>query len=109
MAQKIKSQYSSASEMAKHLESVMDGLKISDLMNEDGITFDLGDGNEINNEDDEEFAYSPNVQFSNEEMLNMLNMNDFEDEDEDNENGPVSLCGISFSKLKKQMTNLTAD
>ncbi|XP_011695993.1 PREDICTED: inactive peptidyl-prolyl cis-trans isomerase FKBP6-like [Wasmannia auropunctata] len=95
--------------MAKYLESLMDGLKISDLIKEGGITFDLGDGDEINNEDDEEFAYSPNVQFSNEEMLNMLNMNDFEDEDEDNENGPVSLCGISFSKLKKQMTNLTAD
>ncbi|XP_071568552.1 inactive peptidyl-prolyl cis-trans isomerase FKBP6 [Temnothorax nylanderi] len=92
--------------MAKHIDSLMNGLKISDLVNEDGITFEIGE--QFDNEDDEEFGYSPHVQFSNEEMLNMLNMNDFEDEDEDNE-GTVSLCGMSFSKLKAKMTPLIPD
>lgn len=77
-------------------------------MNEDGITFEIGEET-YDDVAEEEFAYSPNVQFSNEEMLNMLNMNDFDDEEEDNENGAVSLCGMSFSKLKTKMTNLTTD
>lgn len=82
--------------------------RFSDLINEDGITFEIGE--ELNNEEDEEdeFAYSPHVQFSNEEMLNMLNMNDFEDDDED-EKVAVTLCGMSFSKLKTKMTSLTTD
>lgn len=76
-----------------------------DLINEDGVMFEIGDDIN-NNEDDEEFSYSPHVQFSNEEMLNMLNMNSIEDEDED-EKETVSLCGMSFSKLKTKMTSLT--
>jgi len=79
----------------------------SDLINEDGITFEIGE--QFINEEDEEFGYSPNVQFSNEEMLNMLNMNDFEDDEEDNEKGTMSLCGMSFSKLKTKMTSLTTN
>lgn len=78
----------------------------SDLMTEDGVTFEMGE--QFDNEDEEDFAYSPHVQFSNEEMLNMLNMNDFDDEDnEDNEKETVSLYGMTFSKLKTKMTNLT--
>lgn len=80
--------------------------RYSDLINEDGITFEIGE--QFDNDDDEEFAFSPHVQFSNEEMLNMLNMNDFEDDD-NNENGVMSLCGMSFSKLKMRMTSLTTD
>ena len=76
-----------------------------DLMNKDGMIFEIGDSDVTNNEEDEEFSYSSHVQFSNEEMLNMLNMNDFEDEEED-EKETVSLCGISFSKLKIKMMNL---
>jgi len=74
-------------------------------MNDNGITFEIGD-NIFKNEEDEEFSYSSHVQFSNEEMLNMLNKNDFEDDDEDVKE-TVSLCGISFSKLKTKTTNLT--
>lgn len=81
----------------------------SDLINEDGITFEIGEQFDNEMEDEEDFAYSPHVQFSNEEMLNMLNMNDFEDEDEDNEKGTLSLCGMSFSKLKTKMTSLTTN
>lgn len=118
--------------MAKHIDSLMNSLKIrytkncnnelvclallhpqlyrfSDLINEDGITFEIGsDFNPGEEEEEDEFTYSPYVQFSNEEMLNMLNMNDFEDENED-EKVAVTLCGMSFSKLKAKMTSLTAD
>lgn len=80
----------------------------SDLISEDGITFEIGDDLNLEEEEEEEFAYSPYVQFSNEEMLNMLNMNDFEDENED-EKVAVTLCGMSFSKLKTKMTSLTTD
>jgi len=69
-------------------------------MNDNGIMFEIGD-NIFKNEKDEEFSYSSHVQFSNEEMLNMLNKNDFEDDDEDVKE-TVSLCGISFSKLRKR-------
>ncbi|KYM99352.1 Peptidyl-prolyl cis-trans isomerase FKBP6 [Cyphomyrmex costatus] len=93
--------------MAKSINPMVDGFKIKDLINEDGIMFEIGEDCNIN-EEDEEFSYSPYVQFSNEEMLNMLNMNDFENEDED-EKETVSLCGLSFSKLKTKMTSLTTD
>lgn len=83
--------------------------RFSDLINEDGITFEIGEQFDDQVDQEEDFAYSPHVQFSNDEMLNMLNMNDFEDEDEDNEKGAVSLCGMSFSKLKMKMTSLTTD
>ncbi|XP_039305328.1 inactive peptidyl-prolyl cis-trans isomerase FKBP6 isoform X2 [Solenopsis invicta] len=92
--------------MAKHV-NFSDGLKIGDLITPDGITFDLEE--EIENDEEEDFGYSPHVQFSNEDMLNMLNMNDFDDDNEDDEKETVSLCGISFSKLKLKMTSLTED
>lgn len=85
--------------------------RFSDLIHENGITFEIGEdfiNQEEEQEEEEEFAYSPFVQLSNEEMLNMLNMNDIEDEDE-NEEVAVTLCGISFSKLKAKMTRLTTD
>lgn len=79
-----------------------------DLIAEDGVTFEIGE--EYLENDDEDFSYSPFVQFSNEEMLNMLNMNGFEDDDDrDDEKGTVSLCGMSFAKLKTKMTSITSD
>ncbi|XP_072757123.1 inactive peptidyl-prolyl cis-trans isomerase FKBP6 [Anoplolepis gracilipes] len=96
--------------MAKHItDPMMTGFRLEDLISENGVTFELGDEFR-EDDDDEEFSYSPYVQFSNEEMLNMLNMNGFEDEnDRDNEKGSVSLYGMSFAKLRAKMTNLTAD
>ncbi|XP_012527508.2 inactive peptidyl-prolyl cis-trans isomerase FKBP6 [Monomorium pharaonis] len=93
--------------MAKHVNLAVDGFKISDLINADGITFEVGE--QFDNEDEEEFAYSPHVQFSNEEMLNMLNMYDSDHEDNEDEKETVALCGMSFSKLKLKMTDLTSD
>ncbi|KAL6268504.1 hypothetical protein P5V15_001636 [Pogonomyrmex californicus] len=81
------------------------GFKISDLISDNGVTFEIGE--EI--EEEEEFGFSPHVHFSNEEMLNMLNMNEFEDETEDNEKEIMSLYGMSFSKLKAKMTSITPD
>ncbi|XP_012221039.1 inactive peptidyl-prolyl cis-trans isomerase FKBP6 [Linepithema humile] len=94
--------------MAKHIDSLQPGIKIDDLMHEDGITFEIG--GQYQDDDDEEFAYSPTVQFSNDEMLDMLNMNDFEDEEDgDNEKETVTIYGISFEKLKTKMKAITAD
>ena len=86
----------------------MNGFRLEDLIAEDGVTFEIGE--EYLENDDEDFSYSPFVQFSNEEMLNMLNMNGFEDDDDrDDEKGTVSLCGMSFAKLKTKMTSITSD
>lgn len=95
--------------MAKHItDPAMTGFRLEDLIGEDGVTFEIGE--EYHNDDDEEFSYSPFVQFSNEEMLNMLNMNGFEDEDDgDDEKGSISLYGMSFAKLKAKMSSLTPD
>ncbi|KAM0731719.1 Inactive peptidyl-prolyl cis-trans isomerase shutdown [Formica fusca] len=92
--------------MAKHIiDPAVNGFRLEDLIGEGGVTFEIGD--EYHDDDDEEFAYSPFVQFSNEEMLNMLNMNGFDDEDvRDDEKGSVSLYGMSFAKLKAKMTSL---
>lgn len=77
------------------------------MLSEDGVIFEIGEQYE---DDDEEFSYSPSVQFSNEEILDMLNMNDFGDEDdEDKEKETVSLCGMSFAKLRTKMTDLDKD
>lgn len=80
------------------------------MFHEDGITFEIGEQYD-DDDDDDEFSYTPLVQYSNEEMLQMLNMNDFDEDDikEDDDNGGVTLCGISFAKLKTKMTNVTPD
>lgn len=78
----------------------------SDLMHKDGFTFEIG---EQYQDDDEEFAYSSFVQFSNDEMLDMLNMNDFDDEEDGDGKEALNICGISFEKLKIKMTALTTD
>lgn len=82
------------------------------MFDKNGITFEIGEQCYGEN-DDEEFSYNPSVQYSNDEILDMLNMNEFEDEEEANEDanerGGASIYGISFAKLKAKMTNLTPD
>lgn len=52
---------------------------------------------------------------SNEEALNLLNMDDFQDEDDydndhtNNKDNSISICGLSFEKLKAKMTDITGD
>lgn len=49
---------------------------------------------------------------TNDEALNLLNMDDFEDpenidnDDDDNKNNLITVCGISFEKLKTKMTDV---
>lgn len=95
--------------MAKHIADPMSGFRLEDFIGEEGVTFEISQ-DYLDENNDEEFSYSPYVQYSNEEMLNMLNMNGFEDDDDrDDENATVSLCGMSFEKLKVRMTSLTTD
>ncbi|KZC09784.1 PREDICTED: inactive peptidyl-prolyl cis-trans isomerase shutdown [Dufourea novaeangliae] len=87
------------------------GFTLSDLTTQDGLVFEIG---EYQGMDEEEFSYSPAIPLTNEEALNLLNMDDFQDGDDDNDNddddttkdNSVSLFGISFDKLKTKMTDI---
>ncbi|KAK2586048.1 hypothetical protein KPH14_012045 [Odynerus spinipes] len=87
----------------------LDGFTLSDLMSPDGFTIEIGD--EYLPEEEEEFSYNSDVFLSNEEVLNMLNMDEFKDnEDEEvNEATAVMPCGISFATMKTKMSNLIED
>lgn len=74
-------------------------------MNKDGIFFEIGEQYE---DDDDEFPYSSFVQYSNDEMLEMLNMNDFDDEEEGHSES-IAICSLSFEKLRAKMEALTPD
>ncbi|XP_076239073.1 inactive peptidyl-prolyl cis-trans isomerase shutdown [Calliopsis andreniformis] len=92
--------------MTKHINA-MNGFSLSDLTRDDGLIFEIGDEYK---DDEEEFSYSPNVQLTNEEALNLLNMDNFQDDDEDDDNegnNSVSICDINFEKLKSKMTSIT--
>ncbi|XP_024936423.1 inactive peptidyl-prolyl cis-trans isomerase FKBP6 isoform X2 [Cephus cinctus] len=81
-----------------------------DLMTGGGITFEVDkDFQDLG--DDEEYGYKDDVRLTNEDLLKLLNMNDFCDEDvESNDERQVVLpFGSSFDKLKQQMTDLTGD
>ncbi|EFN78601.1 FK506-binding protein 6 [Harpegnathos saltator] len=94
--------------MAEHSFSSLKGFKLEDLLSKDGIMFEIGE--QYCDDEDEEFAYTSFAQYSNAEMLDMLNMNDFEDnEDVDKDQETLLIHGISFAKLKSKMTSLTSD
>lgn len=76
----------------------------------DGMVFEVS--NNCENFDDEDFGYSTDIPLTNDEVLDLLNMDDFQDEDtcdDDNINNRITVCGISFKKLKTKMTNLFGD
>ncbi|XP_076655778.1 inactive peptidyl-prolyl cis-trans isomerase shutdown [Halictus rubicundus] len=85
--------------------SEMDGFTLKDLTAEDGVVFEIG---EYREDDDEEFSYSHNISLTNEEALNLLNMDDFEDEENNDSTGdnPVTIFGVSFDELKTKMTDI---
>ncbi|OAD62431.1 Peptidyl-prolyl cis-trans isomerase FKBP6 [Eufriesea mexicana] len=93
--------------MAKFINA-MDGFSLSDLTLKDGLVFETD--NNYDNLDDDEFGYSEDLPLTNEEALNLLNMDDFQDEDDYNDDNdttnPVTICGISFEKLKTKMTDI---
>ncbi|XP_076766243.1 inactive peptidyl-prolyl cis-trans isomerase shutdown [Xylocopa sonorina] len=93
--------------MAKHV-NIYDGLSISDLTLQDGLVLEID--NDYQTMEDEDFAYSTDVLLSNEEALNLLNMDDFQDDnDDDYNNGPATICAISFAALKTKMTDVSVD
>ncbi|CAL7934498.1 unnamed protein product [Xylocopa violacea] len=57
---------------------------------------------------DEEFAYSTDLPLNNNEILTLLNMDDFQDDDDDDDcnNSPATICAISFDVLKTKMTDI---
>lgn len=81
-------------------------------MSPDGFTVEIGD-EYFQEEEEDNFSYNPNVFLSNEELINMLNMDDFKtDETEDDENDEATgtmLCGISFATMKTKMIPITKD
>ncbi|XP_029034471.2 inactive peptidyl-prolyl cis-trans isomerase FKBP6 [Osmia bicornis bicornis] len=87
------------------------GFSLKDLTQKDGFAFEIGD--DFENLDEEEFCYSSDLPLSNEEALNLLNMDDFQDEEDYDNNrtteNSISICGLSFEKLKAKMTNVTKD
>lgn len=90
--------------MAKCID-ILDGFTLGDLMSPDGFTLEIGD--QYMDEEDEEFSYSSDVFLSNEEVINMINMDEFKDEDEDvNESTTAMPCGIGFETMKTKMTPL---
>lgn len=74
-------------------------------MNEDGFTFDI---EEQDFDDEDEFGYSSNVHFTNQEMINMLNMNN-DDGEENEEGGCEILNGLNFENLRQKMSPVTLD
>ncbi|KAK1131776.1 hypothetical protein K0M31_015935 [Melipona bicolor] len=78
-------------------------------MLKDGLIFEINNDYE---KFDDEFGYSADIPLTNEEALNLLNMDDFEDEDncdDDNTNNQITICGIGFEKLKTKMTDIYGD
>lgn len=85
-------------------------VSFSDLLSPDGFTLEIGD-EYFQKEEEDEFSYNPNVFLSNEELINMLNMDDFkidENEGSDEATGTM-LCGISFATIKTKMIPVTKD
>ncbi|KAG7213934.1 hypothetical protein KM043_003133 [Ampulex compressa] len=94
--------------MTKRINS-SDGFTLRDIMSKDGVTIEIGD--EYRREIEEEFSYSSDVYLSNDEMMNVLNMEDF-DEDTNKENDSATLIlpyGIGFQELKTRMMDLSGD
>lgn len=95
--------------MAKFINRT-DGFTLQDLTANDGVVFEIGEYKEEDEMEDEEFSYSPYISLTNEEALNLLNMDGFDD-DENNESSdnPSTIFGTSFAELKTKMTNLLED
>ncbi|XP_035727793.1 uncharacterized protein LOC118444057 [Vespa mandarinia] len=95
--------------MAKPL-NLLEGFTLSDLLSPDGFTLEIGD-EYLEKEEEDKFSYNPNVFLSNEELINMLNMDDFKiDEAEENNEATGSVpFGISFATMKTKMTPVTKD
>ncbi|XP_076629266.1 inactive peptidyl-prolyl cis-trans isomerase shutdown isoform X1 [Colletes latitarsis] len=92
--------------MAKCINA-SEGFTLRDLTLNDGLVFEIG---EYEGMDEEEFPYSSSIPLTNDEVLNLLNLDDFHDDDDNNDNNTtdnsVLLCNMSFDKLKTKMTDI---
>ncbi|XP_063979558.1 inactive peptidyl-prolyl cis-trans isomerase FKBP6 [Diachasmimorpha longicaudata] len=85
-----------------------DEFSLRDLLSEHGTTFNVG--SEFTDMD-EEYLYREKLTFTDEELLRVINMQEFLDDDdqvEEDSEIPQSV-GIHFDKIKEKMENLTAD
>ncbi|XP_015185328.1 PREDICTED: inactive peptidyl-prolyl cis-trans isomerase FKBP6 [Polistes dominula] len=89
--------------------SDLDGITLNDLLSPEGFTFEIGD-EYIQKEEEDNCLYNSNVFLSNDEIVDMLNIDNFENEEtNDYESAITNVIGISFAKLKSKMTPITED
>ncbi|XP_014613253.1 PREDICTED: inactive peptidyl-prolyl cis-trans isomerase FKBP6 [Polistes canadensis] len=89
--------------------NVLDGLTLNDLLSPEGFTFEIGD-EYIQKEEENNCSYDSNVFLSNDEIIDMLNIDNLKNEEtEDYESAVTNVIGISFAKLKSKMIPVTED
>lgn len=60
--------------------------------------------------EEEEFSYRSDVHLTNDEVLNLLNMEEFRDDEDDKreeESATITAFGLNFEKMKLKMTDIT--
>lgn len=87
---------------------------IAELLRKPNMVLETTDDFEEGEEDTEAFGFSRNRNFSSEEMLKYLNIDDSDDEDNDNHDEEadavkIAPWGTSFEKLKLTMTDISGD
>ena len=78
-------------------------------MSKDGFVLSMGD--EIPEDTEDLHPYRPNVDLSNDQMIKLLNMEEFGEDDDENvtDADAMSPWTISFSKIKSKSHDLTKD
>lgn len=97
--------------MAKRINNLLEGLSLRDLISSEGIILEVDDDLK-SSEDIEEFSFTPDVHLTNDEVLNLLNMEDFLDDDnvdDDSKNVAMTVSMANFESLKRRMLDLTGD
>ncbi|KAI4473866.1 hypothetical protein M0802_015907 [Mischocyttarus mexicanus] len=94
--------------MAKPLD-ILHGFSLNDLLSPEGFTFEIG--NEyLQEKEEDECSSNSNVFLSNDEIIDMINIDNFKNDDaEDYESAVTNVIGISFATLKSKMLPVTED
>ncbi|KAI4499212.1 hypothetical protein M0802_005795 [Mischocyttarus mexicanus] len=94
--------------MTKPLD-IFDGFSLNDLLSPEGFTFKIG--NEyLQEKEQDECSSNSNVFLSNDEIIDMINIDNFKNDDaEDYESAVTNVIGISFATLKSKMLPVTED
>ncbi|XP_023290805.1 inactive peptidyl-prolyl cis-trans isomerase FKBP6 isoform X2 [Orussus abietinus] len=94
--------------MAKCVNA-LEGFTLRDLLSENGLTLEINE-DYYQGEDVDEYDFKNGVRLGNEEMLRILNMDDFGGEvelDENSEAEVVMPYDLNFEDLKTKMTDIT--